>query len=232
MMSGCVTRYRAEAIENNILVLNDKVKSLQDQFDEARKLQEATLEGINQTYQKLEKRLASLQKLSADDQSTVNDLRKTITQLEDHIQRLNFELEKQKTQAPTAAKIELPKDKEKLYQEAEERLLSQSYEDAIKLYTTFIERHPDEPRVDDALYHVATSHYHLKQYDASIKVITQIVKEYPKGGKADKALILLYDAQRAQGECDRARGALRFLKKNYPRSKQLRIAKRKLEQKC
>lgn len=234
LMGGCVTRYRAEAIENNILVLEDKVKSLQEELDESSKLHEATLEGIHQTYKLLEKRLSELQRSSASDQTIVQDLRKTITQLEDHIERLNFELNRQKQQNQQAAEpvAELPEDQEKLYQEAEQRLLAQEYQAAIRLYTAFIERYPSDARVDDSLYQVAVSHYHLKQYDACIKVITQIVKEYPKDGKAEKSLILLYDAQRAQGECDRARGALEFLLKNYPRSKQVRIAKRKLEQRC
>lgn len=229
-----MTRYRAEAIENNILVLEDKVKSLQEELDESRKLHDATLDGIHKTYKMLEKQLGDLQRTSASDQSTVQDLRRTITQLEDHIERLNFELNRQnqQNQQNTPPAEEVPEDQEKLYQEAEQRLLAQEYQAAIRLYTAFIERYSSDARVDDSLYQIAVAHYHLKQYDACIKVITQIVKEYPKGGKAEKALLLLYDAQRALGECDRARGALEFLLKNYPRSKQVRIAKRKLEQRC
>jgi TolA-binding protein len=238
MSSGCVTHYRAKAIETKILVLESKFQQLKKDFDENKESQNATLENISSRFERFNKDILTaidrLRKGSAEDIGDIEALKDQITRQQGELSRLKFELGNLKNdKAAQTQKQQFPEDKEALYQQAEKLLLEKSYNEAIRFYSQFVKRYPNDVRADDSLYHIAEAYYQQQQFSDSVIAIKQIIEEYPNENQADKALILLHDAYLAMKKCSKARSALEYLKERYPRSNQKRNATRKLERlKC
>ena len=238
MNSGCVTHYRAKAIETKLLVLESKFQQLKSDFDDNKESQNATLENISTRFDRFNKDILTaidrLRKGSAEDIGDIEALRDLVTRQQGELSRLNFELENLKNdKAVQTQKQKFPEDKEQLYQRAEQLLIEKSYSDAVRFYNEFVKRYPNDVRADDSLYHIAEAYYQQRQFNESVIAIKQIIEEYPNENQADKALILLHDAYVAMSKCSKARSALEYLKERYPRSNQKRNATRKLERlKC
>ena len=231
-LSGCVTHYRAEAIETKVLVLESKLDQLREDVNTSKQSQNATLEHISTKFEAFQSEIItiidSMRKGDAEDVGTIDELKELISKQKGELSRLSFELEQLKEKGTDSTS--LPKDKEQLYQQAEKYLLVKNYREAISFYSEFVRRYPDDVRADDCLYHIAQAYYQQNRYEDSVKAIQQIINEYPDENQADKALILLHDAFLAMDNCERARQALIYLKDKYPRSNQIRIADRKLKQ--
>ncbi|MDF1563397.1 MAG: transglycosylase SLT domain-containing protein [Deltaproteobacteria bacterium] len=58
---------------------------------------------------------------------------------------------------------------------------------AIPLYQRLIERHPDDPRIDDALFFIADLHLLAGRDDEAARVLETILAEHPQGNFALKA---------------------------------------------
>lgn len=235
---GCVTHYRAKAIEVKILALENKLDQVKSEMKSNQTTQNATLENIiarfKQFEQDINKAISSLRQGSAQDIGDIDSLRELITRQQDALSRVQFELESVKKARDVALKEQsFPKDKEALYRKAEQLLIDKSYADAVRFYSEFVKRYPGDVRADDSLYHIAEAYYQQRRFSEGVSVIEQIINEYPNENQADKALILLHDTYMAMNKCSKAKKALLFLETTYPRSNQLRNAKRKLSRlKC
>lgn len=232
-MSGCVTHYRAEAIETKLLVLESKLDQLKEDVNTTKSSQDATLEHINSKFEAFQKEMLSIidsiRRGSAEDVGTLDELQALISQQRGELSKLSFELSQLKERRE-AAQVTFPEDKEQLYQQAEKFLVERSYREAITFYSEFVKRYPEDVRADDCLFSIAKAYYQQNRYEDCVRAVQQIINEYPDENQADKALILLHDAFLALDQCSKARQALEFLKQRYPRSNQLRIAERKLQQ--
>ena len=235
---GCVTHYRAKAIETKILVLESKLDQLKSEVKSYQGEQEATLETITARFKQFEqdmnKAISNLRQGSAQDIGDIDGLRELITQQQDAMSRMQFELDSmKKARDVEAQKQSFPKDKEQLYQRAEQLLIEKSYAEAVRFYSEFVKRYPSDVRADDSLYHIAEAYYQQRRFSEGVSAIEQIINEYPNENQADKALILLHDTYMAMNKCSKAKKSLLFLQSSYPRSNQLRNAKRKLSRlKC
>ena len=232
-MTGCVTHYRALAIESKVLILEKKLDQLKKETRQKSESQSATLEHMSSEFQSFNKDILSvidnLRRGSAEDIGDIVALKELVQKQQGELSELQFKLS-QVASSNTGKESEVPKDKEQLYQSAERFLLEKNYREAIRLYSEFVKQHPEDVRADDSLYHIAEAYYQQGRYEDSARAIQQIINEYSDENHADKALILLSDAYLAMDQCSKARDSLLFLKDKYPRSNQQRIAARKMKQ--
>jgi soluble lytic murein transglycosylase len=61
------------------------------------------------------------------------------------------------------------------------------FEDAVKSFTTFDQRHADSRRRDEALWYRALAHLRLEQYPQSREVLESLVNTFPKSGLVPQA---------------------------------------------
>lgn len=232
LQSGCVTHYRALEIETRILVLEQKLDKFKKESNERNDTQNATLEHISGEFKRFNQEVLSmidnLRKGSAEDIGDIVALKELVQKQQGALSELRFKLAQMKTSQAQGEK--LPEDKEALFQQAENYLISKNYREAIHYYSEFVKRHPEDVRADDALYHIAEAYYQQGRYEDSARAIQQIINEYPDENQADKALILLSDAYLGMDKCPKAKDALLYFKDKYPRSNQKRNAERKLKQ--
>lgn len=230
--SGCVTHYRALEIETRVLVLESKLDQLKKEAQQQNESQNATLEHMGTEFKRFNKEILAvidnLRKGSAEDIGDIVALKELVQRQQGELSELQFKLSQMKSSGVTAEK--LPKEKEQLYRQAEGFLLAKSYREAIRFYSEFVKRYPEDVRADDSLYHIAEAYYQQGRYEDGARAIQQIINEYADENHADKALILLSDTYLAMDQCPKARDSLLYLKDKYPRSNQLRIASRKLKQ--
>ena len=231
-MTGCVTHYRALAIESKVLILEKKLDQLKKETRQKSESQSATLEHMSAEFQRFNKEILSvidnMRRGSAEDINDIDALKELVQRQQGELSELQFKLSQVASSKPESTP--LPKDKEQLYQSAESALLQKNYREAIRSYSEFVKRHPEDVRADDSLYHIAEAYYQQGRYEDSARAIQQIINEYSDENHADKALILLSDAYLAMDQCEKARDSLLFLKDKYPRSNQQRIASRKMKQ--
>ena len=229
--SACVTHYRALEIETRILVLESKLDQLKKDVIQQDESQNATLEHMSSEFKRFNKEILgivdNLRKGSAEDIGNIVALKELIQKQQGELSELQFKLNQMRS---NQQELEVPKDKEQLYQQAEKLLLKKSYREAIRFYSEFVKRFPEDVRADDSLYHIAEAYYHQARYEDCARAIQQIINEYPDENQADKALILLSDTYLAMDDCSKAKDALSYLQDKYPRSNQKRIADRKLKQ--
>mgnify|MGYP000173901615 CR=1 FL=1 len=229
--TGCVTHYRALEIETRILVLESKLDQLKKDVAQQDEAQNATLEHMSSEFKRFNKEILgivdNLRRGSAEDIGNIVALKELIQKQQGELSELQFKLNQMKT---NPQEMKVPQDKEQLYQQAEKLLLAKSYREAIRFYSEFVKRFPEDVRADDSLYHIAEAYYQQARYEDCARAIQQIMNEYADENQADKALILLADAYLAMDKCSNAKDALNYLKDKYPRSNQKRIADRKLKQ--
>jgi TolA-binding protein len=232
LMPGCVTAYRMLEIETRVVVLESKLDQLKKEVGQQNESQNATLEHMSTEFKRFNKEILSiidnLRKGSAEDIGDIVTLKELIQKQQGELSELHFKLSQMKPGEQEEVKI--PAGKEQLYQQAEKLLLAKSYREAIRLYSEFVKRHPEDVRADDSLYHIAEAYYQQGRYEDCARAIQQIINEYGDENQADKALVLLSDTYLAMDQCTKGRDALIYLKDKYPRSNQQRIADRKLKQ--
>ena len=99
-LSGCVTHYRAEAIETKVLVLESKLDQLREDVNTSKQSQNATLEHISTKFEAFQSEIItiidSMRKGDAEDVGTIDELKELISKQKGELSRLSFELEQLK----------------------------------------------------------------------------------------------------------------------------------------
>ena len=239
MGTGCVSHYRAQEIEEKIMVLEEKVAQLSEQQSQTRQKHEAMFEHISKELKRFNDEVLNsidgIRKGSADDSVNILSLQELVQNMRGEMSELKFKLSQAKAASSPSAEVELPKDKNELYMFAEERLREKKYRVAIAAFSRFIQDHPSDIRADNSLYGMAEAYFQQTRYEEVVKVAERVLREYADGGETDKMLMLLYESYVAMDDCGKAIDALNFLLKKYPRSNQTRTAKqrlRALEKRC
>lgn len=65
------------------------------------------------------------------------------------------------------------------------------FKQAIRDYTTLMQKHPNSPKVAEALLKIGYSEYELKNYASAQKSLEKLIKNYPKTTEAGQAQNLL-----------------------------------------
>lgn len=232
---GCVSHYRAQKIEDEIMVMNEKLKQLSEQQTQTRQKHEAMFEHMSKELKRFNdevlKSIDGIRRGSADDSVNILSLQELVQSMKGEMSELKFKLSQAKVAATQAEgeAIELPKDKNDLYMFAEERLREKKYRVAITAFSKFVQDHPSDIRADNSLYGMAEAYFQQTRYEEVVKVAERVLREYGDGGEADKMLMLLYEAYVSMDQCNKAIDSLNFLLKKYPRSNQTRTAKQRLK---
>lgn len=230
--SGCVSHYRAQEIEEKIMVLEEKVAQLSEQQAQTRQKHEAMFEHMSKELKRFNDEVLNsidgIRRGSADDSVNILSLQELVQSMRGELSEMKFKLSQAKAAAPSG-EVELPKDKNELYMFAEERLREKKYRLAIAAFTKFVQDHPSDIRADNSLYGMAEAYFQQTRYEEVVKVAERVLREYGDGGEADKMLMLLYETYVAMDQCGKAIDSLSFLLKKYPRSNQTRTAKQRLK---
>ena len=226
-LNGCVSHYRAQKIEDHLLVVDKKITQLREQQQKDQERIEAQLENINREFEAFQKQMrATIDNLrmgSANDGVNIDTLSKTL-------QELNGQMSELKHKYKLLTKEDLPETTEGLYDFSVEKLTTKNYKEAIRGFSHFADKYPNDMRADDSLYQLAEAYYAQRMYKETIDTLKRIIENYRDLEYADKSLMLLHEVYLKRNQCGLAMKTLKFLKANYPSSNQIRVVKRKLEE--
>ena len=115
-----------------------------------------------------------------------------------------------------------------LYQQALDLIKQKKYQDAKKTLRTYIEKHPHGKRVANAYFWMGECEYNLQRFEEAILEYQKVISGYTKSNKVPDSLLKQGMAFAKLGDKESAKIVFNKLIKKYPKSPQVRIAKKKL----
>lgn len=113
-----------------------------------------------------------------------------------------------------------------MYRVALSHVTGRRFDQAIPSLTSFIERYPSHPYVDNAVFWRATAYYALRRYNDALADFQRVVAEFPSGNKVPDALLQIGLCYQRLGDDARARVYFERLRHEFPRSVAARLAAR------
>jgi tol-pal system protein YbgF len=134
----------------------------------------------------------------------------------------------QTTQAQKPSQQAIDAKYEDLYKDAFETFQKGKYEEAIKMFSTFIDSYGTTPLVSNAYYWIGESYMNLKNYDKAILYFQETIDKYPKSEKAPRALLSQAEAFRLTNDKKSSITILKRVIELYPKTEEAIIAERRL----
>lgn len=238
--TGCVSHWRGQEMAAEIQALEGRMDQQIDDLRTLRgKLQEEIVKvaaQLLQTERKLVESIQQLQSGSADNMLVIEKLREELNTARGELAKLEHSVQKPDGLPDVGAvaggsrsKEALPEDPTELYRVAYEKKQGNDCPGAIRAFAFFAQKFPRNGRADNSLFLLAECQFTQKEYTGSIRTLQTVMNSYSKGDKIDDALVLMHDNFVALGRCKDALPFLETLIDEYPRSNQVKIAKRKLK---
>lgn len=117
---------------------------------------------------------------------------------------------------------------EDMYKDAFETFQKGKYEEAIKMFSAFIDSYGTTPLVSNAYYWIGESYMNLKNYDKAILYFQETIDKYPKSEKAPRALLSQAEAFRLTNDKKSSITILKRVIELYPKTEEAIIAERRL----
>ena len=182
-------------------------------------------------------------KNSADYGVQIERLSTRITKLEGHADETQRNLELLQQQVKTlreanaqqsaatssATSSDIPETADAHYRMAHAKLAEGSYIEARKLFRSFIERYPKEPRRAAAQYGLGDSYYAETKFGPAVAEYRKVIVDYSKSEYVGDALYKTGSSFYQLKWCSDAEVALLELTKLYPRHSRVRDAKKLLK---
>jgi len=110
------------------------------------------------------------------------------------------------------------------YQQARKLYTGGKYPEAVKAFTSFIQRHQKHQLTDNALYWLGECYYDTRDYQRALGSFRRTVEEHPSGNKAPDALYKMALCYKQMNEKKNARSVLTQVIESYPKSRVSQIA--------
>ncbi|MCP3901042.1 MAG: tol-pal system protein YbgF [Desulfobacteraceae bacterium] len=116
-----------------------------------------------------------------------------------------------------------------LYKEGRSALIEEEYNNAIKLFSEFLERYPHNDLADNALYWIGECYYAVTDFEKAIEIFKKVVEKYPRGMKVPDALLKTAYSYFSLKDKNRAHHYLKLVVEKYPFSEASEKAQIKLK---
>jgi tol-pal system protein YbgF len=256
-LSSCLYDNDIAYLNDQVVALNRRVKSLEDGMDtkvrsgqvnlrtdidevqeQIRRLNGRIEENERLLKRSVERDLGDQDALRASVGTTAERVATLETIVEQHHRYLNLPPGQLKPGAeappgvkpePTPSAAAEPKTREtELYDKSIALYRDGKYEEAVEGFRTFLKTFPKSDRADNAHFWIGESYMALKQYEQAILAYQEVIKNYPKGNKVPSALLRQAFAFLEIKDPTSAKLLLNRVVKNYPNSSEAKIAQNKL----
>jgi tol-pal system protein YbgF len=253
-LSSCVYDNDIAYLNDQVIALNRRVKSLEDALDTRVRSGQVTLrtdidevqEQVRRLNGRIEENERLLKRAVERDLGDQDSMTQRVATLESmvgqHHRYLNLPPVQPKPDAgmeqpspeakpePTPpAAVETRSKEAELYDKSIALHRDGKYEQALEGFRTFLKTFPKSDRADNAHFWIGESYMALKQYEQAILAYQEVIKNYPKGNKVPGALLRQALAFLEIKDPTSAKLLLSRVVKNYPSSSEAKIAQKKLE---
>lgn len=211
--------------------------------------------GQQKSMDELSRQVAELRISMSEANSRIDDLGNKIVLLQEKIEETRAEVENMGTvpvAPPEGLKVvplseeggkRVPAVKEKghgwdkgdvlrdasaLYNEGQDLFMAGRYEEARKIFSSFLGSYPRHTLSDNALYWIGETYYSAREFEKALEKFSEVVDKYPEENKAPDALLKAGFSYQEMKRDNEARAALERLVKRYPGSHAASIAAKAL----
>lgn len=132
----------------------------------------------------------------------------------------------------SVASAELPEDATELFELGESTLNEGKARAARDIFEAFIERHPEDTRVDDAVYLVGESYFNNGRYYKALYEYEKILKNYSDSDRMAETILRIGQSSKRIGKCEQAKVFFETLTSDYKRTKAAKAAAEELKKGC
>lgn len=228
-VTGCMfftTRSTGEDLRRDVDQLKKDVEGQRTDLDsELTKTQAVTAEAtkvvvrnsadLGAQVAEMQAKVAALEGQLAETTVALESLRKEIGE---YRAQTDVKLEGLGTQAGKATGPPIPEDKRELFAEAERRMQAGQFDEARRLFRTYLNRHGGDERADNAQLALGDSYFREEKYAAAIGEFQKVIDAFPKGDAVDDAFLKNGQAFFKLKYCTDARVFLQELIRRFPKS--------------
>ncbi len=133
---------------------------------------------------------------------------------------------REETAPPRAARQRAaPED---VYKQGFDAFQKGAYEDAVPLFTQFVQQNPTAPLAPNAYYWMGESYMNLKAYEKAIVQFQEVIDKFPQSDKAARAMLRQAEAFAAIGDKKSSTTVLKRVIELFPKTEEARLADRTL----
>ena len=221
-------------VEADLVEIKDKIQGLTGKVEENSHLLKGTIE---EETTKDDAMVSQMKELS----SVVDELKSRIEKIESSLSfkpSVNKEMTGLKMALPiqgTLQKDIFPPQEQKLTEsEVYDRALGlyrdDRYEEAMAGFKNFLKLYPKSDLADNAHFWIGECHRALAKYEEAILAYQRAINGYPKGNKVPAAMLQQAFAFEKIDDKTTANLVLKKLVKNFPKTKEAEIARKRLKQ--
>lgn len=236
--AGCVQTEESLSIQNDIITLKNKMRSVQTRLDMTDQAEKNISRTINQ--------LGSIKKHIADIKASIDELSDNdqivnakFDELNHKISLLSREIDAIKLRSGRTDDLSLDRvqdnqeiaalNPDDIYKTSYNDYLKGNYDLAISGFQEYVKKFPRTELAGNAQYWIGESFYSLKDYERAVLEFDKIVKDYPESSKIPSALLKKSYAYFKLEKNDEAKKLLQEVVTKHPLSAEARLAEEKLK---
>jgi tol-pal system protein YbgF len=236
LFAGCATTDETSQLRRSVGSLENEVLQLRQETDakmsKISKENEATSKQVVNMYSLMESKDEKIKDLMGKIDELEYQLRTYWTETKSALAAAKKPDDKSLNQTTQGQKPgpQQPKDVkyEDAYKDAFETFQKGKYDEAVKMFSTFIDSYSGTPLVSNAYYWIGESYMNLKNYDKAILYFQETIDKYPKSEKAPRALLSQAEAFRLTNDKKSSTTILKRVIELYPKTEEAIIAERRL----
>jgi len=221
-------------VEADLVEIKDKIQGLTGKVEENSHLLKGTIE---EETTKDDAMVSQMKELS----SVVDELKSRIEKIESSLSfkpSVNKEMTGLKMALPVQGTLQKdispPQEKKLTESEVYDRALGlyrdDRYEEAMAGFKNFLKLYPKSDLADNAHFWIGECHRALAKYEEAILAYQRAINGYPKGNKVPAAMLQQAFAFEKIDDKTTANLVLKKLVKNFPKTKEAEIARKRLKQ--
>jgi TolA-binding protein len=222
-------RKRLDDIDKRDVEYKEQVVRLRKVLDEATRLLTRNSADVGAKADKAEQDIAALQGRLEEISHSLEQQTRQANDDRTHLETRLAALEQTQTKIVDKVAPTLPDDKEQLWQQAGQRLMSGQRDDGRRFYRVFIQRFPQDPRAPQAYLAIGMSFVQEGKYANAVPEFKKVLDLYGRAPEVPEAMFQLSMAFVHVGWCTDARAVLSDLVKRYPKSSRASDAKNELK---
>lgn len=195
--------------------LEQQLAKLKQLVDEATKVVTRNSADVGQTVQTLQKDLGVLQGKVEDITHTTEAFTK---QFQEFRAKSDTQLEKLTTTVTSSKTPPVPETPDAHFAEAEKRMQATQWADARRLFESFKDRYPNDPRAGKAQFNIGECYFVEKKWANAIGAYTKVVDNFPKSDVVPDAMFKNGKAFKELKYCSDAKVYFQELLKRYPKT--------------
>lgn len=236
--AGCVQTKESLSIQNDIITLKNKMRSVQtrlDMTDQAEKNLGRTISELDSAQKNIADIKAGMDELSDNNLA----LNARLDELNHKISRLAREIDAIKLRSGRPDDLSLDRagdnqgiaalNPDDIYKTSYNDYLKGNYDLAISGFQEYVKKFPQTELAGNAQYWIGESFYSLKNYERAVLEFDKIVNNYPQSSKISSALLKKSYAYLKLEKNDEAMKLLQEVVAKYPLSAEAKLAEEKLK---